>query len=65
MASSSNAPGREETGALPPLPEITVDIPRTPMRANTDDTLTMADDVSPATLAPERCALGTFLQELD
>ena len=25
------------------------------MRANTDDTLTMADDISPATLAPERC----------
>lgn len=56
MASSStSAAGREENGTLPPLPEITVEIPRTPMRTNTDDTLTaVTDDASPATLAPER-----------
>ncbi|KAJ4352502.1 plasma membrane calcium [Didymosphaeria variabile] len=57
MATSNDAPGRAGNAALPTLPEITVEIPRTPMRANTDDTLTAVtavDDISPATLAPER-----------
>ncbi|KAJ4301815.1 plasma membrane calcium [Kalmusia sp. IMI 367209] len=57
MASSTGAPGRAGNGSLPPLPEITVEIPRTPMRANTEETLTavtLGDDISPATLAPER-----------
>ncbi|CAI6332578.1 unnamed protein product [Periconia digitata] len=55
MASSSSA---QDNASLPALPEITVDIPRTPMRANTDDTLTAmsphGDDISPATLVPDR-----------
>jgi len=48
----NTAPGREER-TLSSLPEITVDIPRTPMRANTNETFsTLADDISPATLVP-------------
>ncbi|KAF1965223.1 calcium-translocating P-type ATPase [Bimuria novae-zelandiae CBS 107.79] len=57
MVSYNNVPGRAENGSLPPLPEVTVEIPRTPMRTNTEETLTAVtavDDISPATLAPER-----------
>ncbi|PSN61781.1 calcium-translocating P-type ATPase [Corynespora cassiicola Philippines] len=53
-SSSNDAHGREENTALPPLPEITVDIPKTPMRSNTDETLaTLGDNASPATLVPD------------
>ncbi|KAH7116244.1 hypothetical protein B0J11DRAFT_120085 [Dendryphion nanum] len=57
MASSSNnnVSGREENSHLPPLPEINVEIPRTPARTNTDDTFaTLTEGASPATLVPER-----------
>ncbi|KAF2825851.1 calcium-translocating P-type ATPase [Ophiobolus disseminans] len=57
MASShsSNAPSREQNSTLPTLPEITVDIPRTPARSNTTDTFsTLTENASPATLVPER-----------
>lgn len=57
MAFSSGAPGRAANASLPALPEITVEIPRTPMRANTEETLTavtLENDASPATLAPEK-----------
>lgn len=57
--SSHTAPGREENTPLPPLPEITVEIPRTPARTNTNETLsTLTENASPATLIPER----TFAQ---
>jgi Ca2+-transporting ATPase len=53
MASSqsNNAPGRDQNSSLPPLPEITVDIPKGPARSNTTDTF---ENASPATLVPER-----------
>lgn len=52
---SNDALGREENTILPPLPEITVEIPRTPARTNTSETFsTLAEDVSPATLVPGR-----------
>lgn len=57
MASSqsSSAAGREQNNALPPLPEITVDIPKTPARTNTNETFsTLTENVSPATLVAER-----------
>lgn len=56
MASSSqNETGREENSHLPPLPEINIEIPRTPMRSNTNDTLsTLTEGASPATLVAER-----------
>lgn len=57
MATSNDAPGRARNAALPSLPEITVEIPKTPNRVNTEETLTAVtavDDISPATLAPER-----------
>ena len=57
MASSNDVSGRAGNASLPPLPEITVEIPQTPMRANTEETLTAitaVDEISPATLAPER-----------
>lgn len=55
FSQSSNAPGRAQNSALPTLPEITVDIPRTPARSNTTDTLsTLTEHASPATLVPER-----------
>lgn len=62
MASTSpdHALGREETNPLPPLPEIHIDIPRTPARTNTDDTLsTLTEGASPATLVPERSLRST------
>lgn len=56
MASSSSDPaGSVEHGSLPPLPEITVEIPNTPMRTNTSGTpTTLIDEISPAALAPDR-----------
>lgn len=55
ISSSSNAAGRDETSRLPPLPEINVEVPRTPARTNTNETLsTLTENVSPATLIPER-----------
>ncbi|KAL6709079.1 plasma membrane calcium [Coniothyrium glycines] len=55
---SSQSPGREQNTSLPPLPEITVDIPKTPARTNTNDTFsTLTDNVSPATLAAERSSV--------
>jgi Ca2+-transporting ATPase len=49
---SNNAPGREQNTSLPALPEISIDIPKTPARSNTNDTLT--ENASPATLVPGR-----------
>lgn len=57
MATPNDAPGRAGNSTLPSLPEITVEIPKTPNRTNTEDTLTAitpVDDFSPATLAPDR-----------
>ncbi|OAG09737.1 calcium-translocating P-type ATPase [Paraphaeosphaeria sporulosa] len=57
MATPNDAPARAGNSTLPSLPEITVEIPKTPNRTNTEDTLTAitaVDDASPATLAPER-----------
>jgi Ca2+-transporting ATPase len=49
---SSNALGREQNPSLPTLPEISIDIPKTPARTNTNDTLN--ENASPATLVPGR-----------
>jgi Ca2+-transporting ATPase len=57
MATPNDAPGRAGNSTLPSLPEITVEIPKSADRTNTEDTLTAitaVDDFSPATLAPER-----------
>ncbi|KAH8691736.1 hypothetical protein GQ44DRAFT_695491 [Phaeosphaeriaceae sp. PMI808] len=53
---SGNAHGRDQNNtSLPTLPEITVDIPKTPARSNTTETFsTLTENASPATLVPER-----------
>ncbi|KAF2010223.1 calcium-translocating P-type ATPase [Aaosphaeria arxii CBS 175.79] len=54
-SSSNDTSGREDSSPLPPLPEIQIDIPRTPARSNTNDTLsTLTEGASPSTLVPER-----------
>lgn len=58
-----NALGREDTSNLSPLPEITVDIPRSPLRTNTNDTLsTLTENASPATLTPGNQAQRSHIQ---
>lgn len=52
---ANDSPERDHITSLPTLPEITVDIPKTPARTNTNETFSsMTDNVSPATLVPER-----------
>lgn len=47
--------GRDHDVSLPPLPEITVEIPKTPARTNTNETFsTLTENASPATLTPAR-----------